>query len=431
MGKGWRPALLAGIAWLGVAMPAARAEMGFSTRQIAPVEGVRFSGVVASFTETGARRLVRGTTALIRWGDGESSRGSIARARDGSFAISGRHLYRRRGSYAVLVEIDRDGERLNTVQSSAVVADAGFRAQGLLVRRPPLAANPRFVNQLYLDLLDRPADAASLAALTRLLARGTSRTAVAHGILASTELQSRVVGIFYQEYLVRDVDPASLTTMLDMLGSGATFDQIQALILGSDEYFALAGSFNEGFLNALYQDILGREVDPAGLVSLTAALEGGTTRTQVATLVLGSEEARTRALQGLYQQFLHREAGPTRLAELVKALQGGTRWEEIIATILGSDEYFAGVSSRIAFSGKVGTLIDRNPFADAGDFVVTIDWGDGIRSEGNLVPSGRGRFAITGSHTYLSAATGPRAITITIDHGAGEPLVITSQLVLR
>jgi len=94
-----------------------------------------------------------------------------------------------------------------------------------VARRAALTANQRFVNQLYLDLLQRPADAAGLAALSRLLDRGTSRTAVAREILDTVELRGRVIGMFYQEYLGRDVDTGGLRTLLEARRSGATFDQ--------------------------------------------------------------------------------------------------------------------------------------------------------------------------------------------------------------
>lgn len=63
---------------------------------------------------------------------------------------------------------------------------------------------------------------------------------------------------WYQRYLRRSCDPSGLMNWVDLLRRGASAEQVQASILGSPEYFALHGYSTLGFINGLYNDVLGR-----------------------------------------------------------------------------------------------------------------------------------------------------------------------------
>ncbi len=53
----------------------------------------------------------------------------------------------------------------------------------------------------------------------------------------------------------------------------------------------------------------------------------------------------------------------------------------------------------VAFDGQVGVFGPIEPGTVAGDYDVTIDWGDGQTSDGTVLASGAS-FRVTGSHTY-------------------------------
>ncbi len=63
-----------------------------------------FSGVVATFTETDVLASSRSFIAVIRWGDGGVSRGTVTGS-NGRFTVVGRHRYSTAGSYAVRVAV--------------------------------------------------------------------------------------------------------------------------------------------------------------------------------------------------------------------------------------------------------------------------------------------------------------------------------------
>jgi hypothetical protein len=74
------------------------------------------------------------------------------------------------------------------------------------------------------------------------------------------------------------------------------------------------------------------------------------------------------------------------------------------------------------FGGKLGSFQDGNPEADASDFTITIDWGDGATTSGALVSQGNGLFDIVGKHTY--AASGSYAYSIDVDDIGGSSTTV-------
>jgi len=73
------------------------------------------------------------------------------------------------------------------------------------------------------------------------------------------------------------------------------------------------------------------------------------------------------------------------------------------------------------FTAVVGTFRDPNPFAPAGDFSASVDWGDGTSSGGTVQPvpsccSGV-MFSISGTHVYASA--GPFTVRTAINDKGG------------
>src|SRR5207244_7836553 len=128
------------------------------------------------------------------------------------------------------------------------------------IMMPP--SNPAFVAQVYLDVLHRMADQGGAATFTNALDQGASRTQVAQDITRSLEYRIDVVENLYSRLLHRAVDLSGLIVAVQFLEGGGTDEQLAATIAGSVEYFQnRAGGTNDGFLQALYQDGLGRAID--------------------------------------------------------------------------------------------------------------------------------------------------------------------------
>jgi Ca2+-binding RTX toxin-like protein len=234
------------------------------------------------------------------------------------------------------------GDHALTASFAGTGGFAGSLSAAVTENVIPADANGRFVDRLYRDLLNRPSDPAGLAFWTNQLAQGMTRAQVVAGIESSLEFQTVTVQKAYQQFLHRAADPAGVTFWTNFLQQGHTVEQMDAGIVGSAEYFQnRGGGTNTGYLTALYQDALGRAVDPAGQNFFAPQLAGGVTRTQVAGEVFASAEFGQNLVTSDYRQLLNRSPDPAGLAFFTNALASGLTDQQITALMAGSDEFFA------------------------------------------------------------------------------------------
>jgi hypothetical protein len=206
---------------------------------------------------------------------------------------------------------------------------------------PTLTPNELFVTHLYADLLHRAPESTGLANWTAALGQGMTRTQVAQAIEASAECMSVEVQGLYNTVLHRPADAGGLAGFTTFLVGGGTIEQVKERILASPEYFQLAGGSADGFVTALYQDVLHRAPDAGGAAGWKAELAAGETRDQVAGAFLQSQEAETVVLESIYQEYLGRAADSSGLANFLAMLQHGVTQEQVVADVVGSDEYFS------------------------------------------------------------------------------------------
>jgi len=205
-------------------------------------------------------------------------------------------------------------------------------------------ADGQYVCALYQFLLYRAPDPGGLAGFEALLSAGTTRAQVASDILASPEYRTNLVDGWFTTFLHRAADPGAVATFVPMLGHGSTDEAVVAQILGSPEFLADSGGTPGGYVGALYEVLLGRAADSAGLATFEGLLGTGTTRAQIASDILASPEYRSDLVEGWFITFLHRTADPGAVATFVPMLGGGATDEAVVAQILGSPEFLADVS---------------------------------------------------------------------------------------
>ena len=91
---------------------------------IQAVEGTTFAGMVASFTDANPNAQAPEFTATIRWGDGQTSMGTITANGHGGFDITGTHTYADEGSNSISVTIMDVGGSTALATTPAAIADA-------------------------------------------------------------------------------------------------------------------------------------------------------------------------------------------------------------------------------------------------------------------------------------------------------------------
>jgi len=204
--------------------------------------------------------------------------------------------------------------------------------------------NADFIKQAYQDLLGRAPLGTELTTYESYLTTHT-RQQTALSIDTSTEYYGIVVDDLYSQLLHRADSAGERNTFVTFITSGATIEQTQAQLAGSNEYFsARSGSTNSGFITAVISDLLGRSATPTELSLFGSQLTSGSTRTDIATEILASNEYRSDLVSGYYMEFLHRTPSTPDTNLFVSQLQLGTRDEVVISEIIGSDEYFNNIA---------------------------------------------------------------------------------------
>lgn len=269
------------------------------------------------------------------WGDGTRELSKLPAGAD-TFHLS--HRYAGPVAQQVTLRLRDD----DSLESSIVVETGGTGAVDDF--EADLNPNQRVVSQLFQDLLGRPADEAGLAYYETLLGVGLPRAQVVQSIVRSPEYLQGMVASLYEDLLGRPVDAAGLQQFAQFLAQGGTTDALKAILLGSQEYFRNHGGTNAGFLQGLYEDVMGRPADAPGFQLWAGALAAGAARTTVAQTFIGSPEALSRDVRSLYDEFLHRPADAAGLAGFVGLRQQGVTREQVIGIIAASPEFVSTVN---------------------------------------------------------------------------------------
>jgi hypothetical protein len=202
----------------------------------------------------------------------------------------------------------------------------------------------RFIYRAYTDVLHRRGEDAGVEYFGNLVTGGGSRGQVALTFTTTGEYLTDVVNGTYQTYLGRAGDAGGVGYWVGQLQNGGTTDeQLAALFISSDEFYARHGGTDSAWVDGLYDVVLGRPADSAGRQNWLDALQNGWSRTQVAYAFTGSTEQLTQKVIGYYSTFLNR--GPGSIDDVnywVDAMQHGVHDENVMAAFIGSQEYFDG-----------------------------------------------------------------------------------------
>jgi hypothetical protein len=215
-----------------------------------------------------------------------------------------------------------------------------------------------FVTALYQDVLNRAPDPGGQAFYNNLLATGTTPLTVASMIWQSAEHRGIEVDSYYQTFLNRAADPAGRQLWINnMVVNGMTEETVMADFLTSPE-FLQDNPPTTPFVDALYQDVLGRAADPTGVSNWLVVLASrpGTTpgplsavdeayvlsaqRAVVAGSFVSSIERETTLVDSFYNDYLQRPPDAAGEQNWVTELTGAIVTDQTVAeTFLSSQEF--------------------------------------------------------------------------------------------
>jgi hypothetical protein len=211
--------------------------------------------------------------------------------------------------------------------------------------------NARYINDVFFELLNRPADPGAIQFFGGLLNGGASKGSVLSAIESSVfnghnEYFDNTVNRLFQSYLGRNADAGGLAAFSGQLTAGATIQLVQSEIMGSDEYFQISGSTNVGFISQAYRDLLNRNPDAGGLtfyLNMLSTPSTATERQAVIANLLGQVEQIHDVLNLYYANYLNRLSDPAGFNFYTLQLQNGVSYQQTVNEFLGStDEYFNG-----------------------------------------------------------------------------------------
>lgn len=287
------------------------------------------------------------TATSITVGDSVTLTAQVTGLAPGSNDVQGTVTFLVNGSPAATVPLALGGAAFTTTtlpQGSDVITvqyngfaqgDYAFTASSsapLTIAVNSVNPNIIFVTHLYHDVLNRLPDTAGLNNFVAMLEGGDSRQIVADDFWQSSEHRTLQIDAYYQHYLGRGVDAAGLTRWLQAFESGDE-EEVIAGITGSAEYVA-----HHPFPSALYQDLLSRPPDPAGLAYFSGR---GLPPMIVSALVTSSWEFLSDSIRLAYQELLQRQPDSVGAEEWATLLDSGAlNLTEFSEQILASNEYF-------------------------------------------------------------------------------------------
>jgi hypothetical protein len=200
--------------------------------------------------------------------------------------------------------------------------------------------NQQYVDAVYLDLLGRDPDLTGLSYWSGQLDGGADRGALINQITHSAEYFGTIIKPAYLKFLGRAADAGGLKYWTDQMIHGLTDEQLEAGFIGSPEYYQHSGGTDKGWVDAMYENLLGRHPDPGGESYWTGQLAHGASRSGVALGFAASAERESQHIQANYQKYLVRTAGPSEVAYWLQYFANGGSNENIIAGFVASDEYY-------------------------------------------------------------------------------------------
>lgn len=202
-----------------------------------------------------------------------------------------------------------------------------------------------FIKASYNDFLGRQPSAAEILLQSNGFWTGGTREGYLSSLANSTEWLSTIVTKMYQDTLNRAPDPAGLQFWVNILRNKTyTVAQVASMFYSSDEFFNNQNASVSDWVTALYNKLLGRSPDPAGLqhwIDETARLG----RTAVAYQFYQTDESCAQRVTALYNKLLQRGVDPTGLAFWTVQVRN-TGDITLAINLAASDEYWTKAQTR-------------------------------------------------------------------------------------
>jgi streptogramin lyase len=382
---------------------------------VACLEGVAFTGEVATFRAPDATPSPQNYSAWIQWGDGHQSAGTVAfDPVRGVYTVTGSNTYRTEGVFAVHVTVQAGGADSGSASGLATVSDVPLVATGakniVAVQGTPFTA---VVAAFTMTIPSEP-ETDFTAAIN--WGDGTSTP-------GTVEFDSR--NAVYQVsgshvYLDSGTYPVETTVFDDgrsLASARGTAHVLDAPVHATGKTLELREGAAFDVVVATFTD-----GDPrAAAADYTAAIDWGDGRSSAGTVVqdrgtgvFSIMGAGTYAASGRYRVrvTIQEQGGTTTRVDSLAQVSDATEGPTISAVGLQITAT-AGVS----FSGPVGAFVAHRAADDPTQYQAMINWGDGESSTATITRASNGVYEIVGSHVYATSGNAAILLEISQDNG--------------
>ncbi|HWB07800.1 MAG TPA: GDSL-type esterase/lipase family protein [Pirellulales bacterium] len=211
---------------------------------------------------------------------------------------------------------------------------------GLPLAADPATANAAFVGAVYQDVLGRQPDAAGLTWGTAQVDSGQPRFQFIEQVADSQEADADFIDAVYRVYLGRNADETGLKYWVHEMAAGVSNQEIEALILASQEFYSRAGGSHLDWIQAAYRSVLGRGAEAQAVTWAESQLQsaGGFDRIAL-TLAMSTERSNHVVEQDVSEYQI--QIDPSISAALASELaRGEISEQQLSVALLATSEYF-------------------------------------------------------------------------------------------
>ena len=382
----------------------------------APTEGTTFTGVVGQFRNGADPDEPAGDhTAIITWGDGQTSAGVITAVGGGNYTVTGSHAYAEEGTYPVSVTITWVVTGTTTTAvSTATVGDAALSASGTAISPTESSAFTGVVASFTDPGTDgTPNDyTATITWGDGQTSAGTVTANGSGGFDVTGNNTYAEEGSYAVTVTIQDVGGASAVTTGSATVADAPLSATGAAVAATEgsPFTGLIASFSDLNFAATAADF-------------TATITWGDGQSSGGTVTANGSGGFDVSGSHVYA-----DEGSYAITVSIQDVGGASAVAGSSATV--ADAPLSATGATVAategspFTGVVASFTDPNPAATAGDFTVKIIWGDGQTGTGTVTANGAGGFDVSGSHVY--ADEGSYAVKVAIHDIGGASATATS-----
>ncbi len=398
----------------------------------AATEGKAFSNAaVFHFTDGNSAATAANFTATVALGDGNtvtvngtpSANGQIV-ANAGGFDVQLSYTYAEELSGQTFSVSVADVGGASTIASTSTlfIADAPLTASAVTINASEGSAVTNVTVATFTD-----ADSAGAASdYSATINWGDGDTTASVSIVADPNVSGRFDVIASKSHPYAEGGNYTVTVGLSDAGATTTAPSKASvtdrpLTATSTSFKVTEGATFNGKVASFTDAETGQPIS-----HYSAVINWGDGTTSAGTIVATATPG-SYTVQGAH---VYKEAGTYTVKVTITDVGGATATASSTAHV--SDAALKGSLTPISpvhgqpFSGTVATFTDANPYATAGDFTATINWGDGTTSTATVVLNPDGSFSVQGTHTYTSA--GAFTMTVTILDAEGSKLTLKGKI---